>query len=86
MTQSSPNYIFDASEKPSLAQFDVPLIVATKDSVKAYGCLVNNPDTFDIEIVRWPAQGWRPATRVDLSKASFTETGRAMSCTARMKR
>ena len=73
MTQSSPNYIFDASEKPSLAQFDVPLIVATKDSVKAYGCLVNNPDTFDIEIVRWPAQGWRPIDEGTGDEGGFVE-------------
>jgi hypothetical protein len=73
MTQSSPNYIFDASEKPSLAQFDVPLIVATKDSVKAYGCLVNDPDTFDIEIVRWPAQGWRPIDEGTGDEGGFVE-------------
>ena len=73
MTQSSPNYMFDASEKPSLAQFDVPLIVATKDSVKAYGCLVNDPDTFEIEIVRWPAQGWRPIDEGTGDEGGFVE-------------
>ena len=60
MTLSSPNYMFDASEKPSLEQFKVPLVVATDDSVQEYGCLVDDPATFDIEIVRWPAPGWRP--------------------------
>ena len=39
---------------------DVPLIVATDDSVSDYGCLVENPEDFEIEIVQWPAQGWRP--------------------------
>jgi len=39
---------------------DVPLIKATEESVKGYGCLVDDPHKFDIEIVRWPAQGWRP--------------------------
>jgi ureidoglycolate lyase/seryl-tRNA synthetase len=39
---------------------DVPLIVATDESVSEYGCLVENPEDFDIEIVQWPAQGWRP--------------------------
>ena len=39
---------------------DVPLIEATADSIKDYGCLVEDPRQFDIEIVRWPAQGWRP--------------------------
>ena len=39
---------------------DVPLIKATADNIKDYGYLVDDPDNFDIEIVRWPAQGWRP--------------------------
>jgi ureidoglycolate lyase/seryl-tRNA synthetase len=39
---------------------DVPLIVATDESVGDYGCLVDNPEDFEIEIVQWPAQGWRP--------------------------
>ena len=37
-----------------------PLIVARDESLKGYGCLVETPTTFPIEIVRWPAQGWRP--------------------------
>ena len=37
----------------------VPVIRATADNLAGYGCLVDNPDEFDIEIVRWPAQGWR---------------------------
>jgi ureidoglycolate lyase/seryl-tRNA synthetase len=39
---------------------DVPLVVATDESVTDYGCLVENPEDFEIEIVQWPAQGWRP--------------------------
>ena len=39
---------------------DVPLIVATDESVSEYGQLVDNPEDFDIEIVQWPASGWRP--------------------------
>ncbi len=39
---------------------DVPLIVATDESVSEYGQLVENPEDFDIEIVQWPANGWRP--------------------------
>lgn len=58
--QAAPNYIFDANEKPSLPLHEVPLIVATEESVKGYGHLVDDPDNCDIEIVRWPAQGWRP--------------------------
>ncbi|MCP4392324.1 MAG: ureidoglycolate hydrolase [Gammaproteobacteria bacterium] len=39
---------------------DVPLLVASDETVAGYGCLVDDPDDFDIEIVQWPAQGWRP--------------------------
>ena len=60
MDASAPVYIFDAAEKPSLPWHEVPLIRATDESVRDYGCLVDDPETFRIEIVRWPAQGWRP--------------------------
>ena len=39
---------------------EVPLIEATDESVRDYGCMVDDPHSFQIEIVRWPAQGWRP--------------------------
>ena len=57
---TAPVYIFNPDEKPSLPVVNVPLIKATEQSVKGYGHLVDDPDNFDIEIVRWPAQGWRP--------------------------
>ena len=39
---------------------DVPLIEASAESLKDYGCLVDDAESFDIEIVQWPAPGWRP--------------------------
>ena len=45
---------------PSLPWHDVPLIIASDESVEGYGQLVDDPDNFDVEIVQWPAQGWRP--------------------------
>ncbi len=60
MEPSAPVYIFNPSDKPSLPLHDVPLIEATEESVEGYGKLVNDPDAFEIEITRWPAQGWRP--------------------------
>ncbi len=56
----APTYIFEANEKPTRELYPVPLIEATAQSVEGYGCLVDDPDDIDIEIVRWPAQGWRP--------------------------
>ncbi len=38
----------------------MPIIDATNESLKGYGFLVSDPDQVEIEIVRWPAQGWRP--------------------------
>ncbi len=60
MNQPAPTYIFEANQKPSLDLVDVPLLEATAESVKDYGYLVDDPDTCNIEIVTWPAQGWRP--------------------------
>ena len=57
---TAPNYLFESGDKPSLPLHDVPLIEATEGSVKGYGRLVDGPDACEIEIVQWPAQGWRP--------------------------
>ena len=43
-----------------LPWYDVPLVVASDETVRGFGCLVDDPEDFDIEIVQWPAQGWRP--------------------------
>ena len=39
---------------------DVPLVAATDASIEGYGHLVDDPETWEIEIVQWPAPGWRP--------------------------
>ena len=59
MTSRAPEYLFDPRDKPALPWHEVPLIVADADSLAGYGCLVDDPDKFEIEIVTWPAQGWR---------------------------
>ena len=38
---------------------DTPLVIASAATLEGYGCLVEDPQSFPIEIVRWPAQGWR---------------------------
>ena len=73
MSTAAPQYIFDAREKPSLPLFQVPLIEATDQSVREYGCLVDDPDHFDIQIVRWPAQGWRPVDEGTGDEAGYVE-------------
>lgn len=39
---------------------DTPLRVASAETLQGYGCLVDDPGAFAIEIVPWPAQGRRP--------------------------
>jgi hypothetical protein len=39
---------------------ETPLIAATDASLAGYGCLVDDPAAFEVEIVTWPAQGRRP--------------------------
>lgn len=56
----APQYIFEAAEKPSLPLVEAPLVEATAESLDGYGLLVDDPDDVAIEIIRWPAQGWRP--------------------------
>jgi len=38
---------------------ETPLVAASDHNLEGYGCLVDAPESFPIEIVRWPAQGWR---------------------------
>ena len=73
MNQPAPNYIFEANEKPTLELVEVPLIEATEQSVKGYGCLVDDPDNFEIEIVTWPAQDWRPVDADTGNEGGFVE-------------
>ena len=42
------------------AIFETPLVQVSAENLKGYGCLVAEPHAFPIEIVRWPASGWRP--------------------------
>ena len=60
MESTAPQYLFDPDSKPTLPQVEVPLVEATVESVAGYGVLVEDPSDCEIEIVQWPAQGWRP--------------------------
>jgi ureidoglycolate lyase len=39
---------------------ETPLVAASDESLRGYGRLVDDPETFEIEITRWPATGRRP--------------------------
>lgn len=59
-TAAVPNLAPEARDKPSLPVHELPLRRATQENLQGYGALVHDPDACEIEIVRWPAQGWRP--------------------------
>ena len=43
-----------------LRRVRMPVIDATNAALDGYGCLVDDPKTCNVEIVRWRAAGWRP--------------------------
>ena len=49
------------------------LVAASDEALKGFGCLVETPTTFPIEIVRWPAQGWRPVDNDSGDRGGVTE-------------
>ncbi|MEI8213621.1 MAG: ureidoglycolate lyase [Planctomycetota bacterium] len=59
MNPSIPNYL-NPELKPGLARVSIPMVIATADSLTGFGELIDGPDSRPVEIVRWPAAGWRP--------------------------
>jgi ureidoglycolate lyase len=49
------------------------VIAASEATLEGYGRLVEKPETFPIEIVRWPAQGWRPIDENSGDQGGVTE-------------
>lgn len=47
-------------QAPALKVHEVPLIEANEDNLEGYGRLFEDPARQEVEIVTWPAQGWRP--------------------------
>ncbi len=58
-TNTAPDYMNPALPA-GLHRIQIPVIKATPETVKGYGFLVSDPAECEIEISRWPAQGWRP--------------------------
>jgi ureidoglycolate lyase len=52
---------------------ETPLVAATPQSLAGYGRLVDDPKTFPIEIVPWPAQGWRAIDKNTGDQGGVTE-------------
>ncbi|MFO0811488.1 MAG: ureidoglycolate lyase [Gemmataceae bacterium] len=69
---TAPNYL-NPNITPGLRRVAMPVVDATADSLKGYGCLVNSPEDVKVEIVRWPAKGWRPVDIDTGDEAGTTE-------------
>lgn len=70
--QTAPDYL-NPSVPDGLRRITIPLVDATPESLEGYGCLVDDPDSHDVEIVRWPAQGWRPVDTDSGDEGGTTE-------------
>lgn len=56
-----------------LRRVSMPVVAATAQSLAGYGVLVDDPARQAIEIVRWPAQGWRPVDSDSGDEGGTTE-------------
>lgn len=57
----------------NLVKIDMPIVEATPESLQGYGVLVDHAEGAQVEIVRWPAQGWRPVDLDSGDEAGTTE-------------
>jgi len=55
------------------AAHDIPVVAATEESLKGYGRIERDFESAHIEIVRWPAQGWRKVDPDTGDEAGTTE-------------
>ena len=59
--------------EPGLARVRMPVVEATPEALAGYGRLVDDAASCTIEIVRWPAQGWRPVDEDTGDQGGTTE-------------
>ena len=68
----APDYL-DPKIPAGLRLVEATLVVATAETLKGYGELVRDPNTHQVEIVRWPAQGRRPVDSDSGDEGGTTE-------------
>lgn len=60
MNATAPDYL-NPGIPSGMKRVVMPVVKATAENLVGYGTLVpKDPELFPVEIVRWPAQGWRP--------------------------
>jgi ureidoglycolate lyase len=52
---------------------ETPVVLASDETLAGYGCTVEDPHEFPVEIVRWPARGWRPIDENSGDQGGVTE-------------
>lgn len=72
MLPSPPDYL-NPDLPTDLKRVAIPVVVATPGTLEGYGKLVDDPAVVDVEIVRWPAQGWRPVDTDSGDEGGITE-------------
>jgi hypothetical protein len=63
----------DPALPADLVRVKMPVIDATPNTLSRYGRLVDDAATCRIEIVRWPAAGWRPVDEDTGDQGGITE-------------
>ena len=56
-----------------MAQHEIKVVAATEETLKGYGRIERDFASAKIEIVRWPAQGWRPVDEDSGDEGGTTE-------------
>ena len=67
-----PNYL-NPDLPAGLRVVEMPVVEATAQSLQGYGHLVDDPNHCQVEIVRWPAAGWRSVDTDTGDEAGTTE-------------
>jgi hypothetical protein len=67
-----PDYL-NPKVPANMKRVSIPVVDATNESLSGYGCLVHSRDDYKVEIVRWPAKGWRPVDPDTGNEAGTTQ-------------
>ena len=68
----APNYL-NPDLPAGLRIVEMPVVEASAESLRGYGHLVDDPKDCTVEIVRWPATGWRTVDEDTGDEAGTTE-------------
>ncbi len=69
---TAPDYL-NPDLPTDLKRVSIPVVEATDETLKGFGFLVDDPEQVKVEVVRWPAQGWRPVDTDSGDEAGTTE-------------